>query len=76
MEKGRLLAFADGVVAIIITVMVLELKVPHDASLGALAAVTPVFLSYVLSFAYVVNRQEVGPPSKSGVRSSTRKQNR
>jgi uncharacterized membrane protein len=53
MEKGRLLAFTDGVVAIIITVMVLELKVPHDASLGALAAVTPVFLSYVLSFVYI-----------------------
>jgi uncharacterized membrane protein len=53
MEKSRLLAFSDGVIAIIITIMVLELKVPHDASLGALAAMTPVFLSYVLSFLYV-----------------------
>ena len=53
MTKGRLEAFTDGVVAIIITIMVLELKVPHNASLDALVAVTPVFLSYVLSFAYV-----------------------
>ncbi len=53
MEKDRLLAFSDGVIAIIITIMVLELKVPHDASLHALVAVTPVFLSYVLSFVYV-----------------------
>ena len=53
MEKDRLLAFSDGVIAIIITIMVLELKVPHTASLHALAAVTPVFLSYVLSFVYI-----------------------
>jgi uncharacterized membrane protein len=53
MEKERLVAFSDGVIAIIITIMVLELKVPHDASLAALAAVTPLFLSYVLSFVYV-----------------------
>ena len=53
MEKDRLLAFTDGVIAIIITIMVLELKVPHDASLSALAAATPIFLSYVLSFVYV-----------------------
>ncbi len=53
MEKERLVAFSDGVIAIIITIMVLELKVPHDASLSALAAVTPLFLSYVLSFVYV-----------------------
>ena len=52
-EKDRLLAFSDGVIAVIITIMVLELKVPHDASLGALAAVTPVFLTYVLSFVYI-----------------------
>jgi uncharacterized membrane protein len=49
----RLEAFSDGVLAIIITIMVLELKVPHDASLGALAPLVPVFLSYVLSFVYV-----------------------
>ena len=53
MEKSRLLAFTDGVVAIIITIMVLELKVPHDTSLGALSATLPVFLSYLLSFVYV-----------------------
>jgi uncharacterized membrane protein len=52
-EKDRLLAFTDGVIAIIITIMVLELKVPHDASLSALAAATPIFLGYVLSFVYV-----------------------
>ena len=53
MEKDRLLAFSDGVIAIIITVMVLELKVPHGASLHDLATVAPVFLSYVMSFIYV-----------------------
>jgi uncharacterized membrane protein len=52
-EKERLAAFSDGVIAIIITIMVLELKVPHDASLSALTAVTPLFLSYALSFVYV-----------------------
>jgi uncharacterized membrane protein len=53
MEKDRLLAFSDGVIAIIITIMVLELKVPHEASLEALAPVIPVFLTYALSFVYV-----------------------
>ena len=53
MDKDRLLAFSDGVVAIIITIMVLELKVPHGASWDDLAGVLPVFLSYVLSFVYV-----------------------
>lgn len=53
MGKNRLEAFSDGVIAIIITVMVLELKIPHDTSLAALAALWPVFLSYVLSFVYV-----------------------
>jgi len=52
-EKDRLLAFTDGVIAIIITIMVLELKVPHETSLEALAPVTPVFLTYALSFVYV-----------------------
>jgi uncharacterized membrane protein len=51
--KGRLEAFSDGVLAVIITIMVLELKVPHGASLDALAPLLPVFLSYVLSFIYV-----------------------
>src|SRR5687767_6206894 len=53
MEKGRLEAFSDGVIAIIITIMVLELKVPHDTDFAALAPLTPVFLGYVLSFIYV-----------------------
>jgi len=53
MGTGRLEAFSDGVLAIIITIMVLELKVPHDASLAALSDLWPVFLSYVLSFTYV-----------------------
>ena len=53
MSKGRLEAFSDGVLAIIITIMVLELKVPHGASWDELAPLFPVFLSYVLSFIYV-----------------------
>ena len=53
MGKERLLAMTDGVVAIIITIMVLELKLPHAASLAALAAQWPVFLAYALSFVYV-----------------------
>ena len=50
MGKGRLEAFSDGVIAIIITIMVLELKVPHGDSLTTLQPMIPVFLSYVLSF--------------------------
>jgi uncharacterized membrane protein len=53
MHKGRMEAFSDGVIAIIITIMVLELKVPHGADLAALLPLAPVFLSYVLSFIYV-----------------------
>ena len=53
MEKDRLLAFSDGVIAIIITIMVLELQPPHAPTLAALLHVAPIFLSYVLSFAYV-----------------------
>ena len=53
MQKERLAAFSDGVIAIIITIMVLELKVPHEPTLAALAAVLPVFLCYVLSFVYI-----------------------
>jgi uncharacterized membrane protein len=53
MKTTRLEAFSDGVLAIIITIMVLELKVPHAAELGALKPVLPVLLSYVLSFIYV-----------------------
>ena len=53
MHSGRLAAFSDGVLAIIITIMVLEMKVPHGASIADLWALLPVFLSYVLSFVYV-----------------------
>jgi uncharacterized membrane protein len=53
MTKGRLEAFSDGVIAVIITIMVLELKVPHGADGGALAPLVPVFLAYVLSFVVV-----------------------
>ena len=53
MGRNRLEAFSDGVIAIIITIMVLELKVPHDAGIDALAPLLPVLLSYVLSFVYV-----------------------
>lgn len=53
MDKNRLEAFSDGVIAIIITIMVLELKVPHGERIEALLPLLPVFLSYVLSFIYV-----------------------
>src|SRR2546422_655265 len=53
MGKGRLEAFSDGVLAIIITIMVLEMKVPHGENLEALFPLLPVFLSYVLSFMYL-----------------------
>jgi uncharacterized membrane protein len=53
MSKGRLEAFSDGVIAIIITIMVLELTIPHEAGLGALRPLIPKFLSYVLSFIFI-----------------------
>ena len=53
MSKGRLEAFSDGVLAIIITIMVLELKVPHGVDLESLTPLFPVFLSYLLSFIYI-----------------------
>src|ERR1700727_1618335 len=53
MGTGRLEAFSDGVIAIIITIMVLELKAPHGSGFDALLPIIPVFLSYVLSFVYV-----------------------
>jgi uncharacterized membrane protein len=53
MSKGRLEAFSDGVIAIIITIMVLELKVPHGETIEVLTPLWPVFLSYVLSFIYI-----------------------
>ena len=53
MTKGRMEAFSDGVLAIIITIMVLEMKVPHGDTLETLRPVLPVFISYVLSFVYI-----------------------
>lgn len=53
MDKDRLVAFSDGVIAVIITIMVLELKVPQGTNLAAISSSAPVFLSYVLSFVYV-----------------------
>lgn len=53
MSKGRLEAFSDGVIAIIITIMVLELQAPHEATLAALQPLLPIMLSYVLSFVFV-----------------------
>jgi uncharacterized membrane protein len=53
MGKNRLEAFSDGVIAVIITIMVLEMKSPHETTLAALRPIVPVFFSYVLSFVYV-----------------------
>ena len=53
MSTGRLEAFSDGVIAILITIMILELKVPHEATLAALRPVLPVFLTYVLSYVFL-----------------------
>jgi uncharacterized membrane protein len=53
MNKNRIEAFSDGVMAIIITIMILEIKAPEHANIGSLLSLIPVFLSYVLSFIYV-----------------------
>ena len=53
MGKGRVEAFSDGVFAVIITIMVLEMKVPHGADFAALVPIAPVFFSYVMSFAFI-----------------------
>src|SRR4051812_17349169 len=53
MSKGRLEAFSDGVIAILITIMVLELKIPHGADWDALRPMGPIFLTYVLSFVFL-----------------------
>jgi uncharacterized membrane protein len=53
MNKGRLEAFSDGVIAILITIMVLELKIPHSADFEALRPLFPVFVTYILSFIYL-----------------------
>jgi hypothetical protein len=59
--KNRLEAFSDGVIAIIITIMVLELKVPHGATMDALVPLWPVFISYVLSFISFACRAVLAP---------------
>src|SRR5919199_1182683 len=53
MNKGRLEAFSDGVIAILITIMVLELRIPHGADWPALRPLLPVFLTYILSFVFL-----------------------
>jgi uncharacterized membrane protein len=53
MHKGRLEAFSDGVIAILITIMVLELKVPHGSDFSTLQPLIPIFISYILSFIYI-----------------------
>ena len=53
MSKGRMEAFSDGVIAILVTIMVLELAIPHGAEIGDLLPLTPIFLSYVLSFVFL-----------------------
>ncbi len=53
MNKSRVEAFSDGVLAIIITIMIIEIKAPHESSFNALIPLIPVFLSYLLSFAYI-----------------------
>lgn len=53
MNKARLEAFTDGVMAIVITIMVLDMKAPHDVTFAAMLPILPVFISYVLSFVYV-----------------------
>ena len=53
MKKGRLEAFSDGVMAIIITIMVLELKIPHEPDIEALTPLIPVFISYAMSFIFI-----------------------
>ena len=53
MSKSRLEAFSDGVLAIIITIMVLELHIPHGGEMGALRPILPILLTYLLSFVYI-----------------------
>jgi uncharacterized membrane protein len=53
MNKSRMEAFSDGVIAVIITIMVLEIRPPHGTNLSNLRPLLPVFLSYVMSFVYV-----------------------
>ena len=62
MAPDRLKAFTDGVLAIIVTIMVLELRVPHDAALTSLRPLVPVVLSYALSFVYLMIYWKQPPP--------------
>ena len=66
MRKGRLEAFSDAVIAILITIMVLELKIPHGADLESIRPLLPVFLTYVLSFIYLDNLLEQSSSHVSG----------
>src|SRR5579884_2530317 len=72
MTKDRLAAFSDGVIAVIITIMVLELKAPHDAGFNALRQELPGFLSYVLSFVYVAIYWNKSPPLSASRRTGRR----
>ena len=78
-ETTRVEAFSDGVLAIIITIMVLEMKAPHDQDLAVLQPLSPVFFSYALSFVYVGiywNNHHQGPPSRPNLnRTRTLKHN-
>lgn len=65
MEKNRLEAFSDGVLAIIITIMVLEMKVPHGSDLAALKPILPVLLAYLLSFIYLGNVAHTRPSHRT-----------
>ena len=69
MKPERLNAFSDGVIAIIITIMVLELKIPHGAGLSDLIPLIPIFFSYVLSFALRCDLLEQSPPHDARQRS-------
>src|SRR3954447_7333120 len=73
MPKGRLTAVSDGVVSIIITIMVLELKVPHAAEWSALASLAPVFASYILSFIYIGIYWNNQPPSAAHLHEGERR---
>ena len=53
MDTSRLEAFSDGVIAILITIMVLELKIPHGANIESLLSLLPIFLTYILSFVFL-----------------------
>lgn len=72
MSKGRLEAFSDAVIAIAITIMVLELRVPHGTDWQALRPLVPVFLTYLLSFVFLVASMSQSPAQPVAVRSQPR----